>query len=812
MNVFESLSHPFYVIDASDYTIKMANSAAVGDELPATANCYKLLHNQEKPCSSAGYLCPLEEVKRTKKKVMTEHVHTDDHGNSTAYEVHAYPIFDHRGDVTQMIEYTLDITERKQFEQTLQQSEKKYRQLIELAREGIWVLDKESTTTFVNPRMAEILGYSVEEMQGMHLFSFMDEQGVEISKRNLERRQQGIEEQHDFEFLRKDGTRVYTSLETSPITDEDNNYVGALAIVADITERKLMEEVLRDRTHALGERVKELNCLYTISALVEKPGISLEEILRGTVEIIPPSWQFPEITGARIILGGQEFKTENFSEVSLWQQTAEIKVHDQRNGTVQVCYIEQRGQSDEGPFLKEERSLINAIAGRLGRIVERVEAGEALQNAHDMLELRVQERTAELEVANQMLQSEIVERKRAYEAEQNARQIAETLTAASQALTQTLNLDTVLITLLDYLQRIVPFDSANIALLGDEACLAVRAVHGYENGIKAEQILGQSYNIEENPHIQEMLQTGHSINVPDLHQEKTWQAYLELEQVGNWLGVPLIAEGKVIGLCGLDKIEPGFFTQEHQYLAETLIGQATVAIQNAWLFEQVRAGRERLQSLSRRLVEVQESERRYISRELHDEAGQALTSLKVGLHLLERDANRPEAIIAGVAELKNMADEILENLHRLAVDLRPASLDYLGLVAALRQYVESVSDKQEMTVQFEAVGFDERLPLDVEIALYRIVQEAMTNVIRHSQATRADVILEWRQDKLIIIVEDNGVGFDDASIKNGDRLGIVGMRERAEMLGGECTVERTAGTGTTVLVEVPYGNSRSDRG
>ena len=457
-------------------------------------------------------------------------------------------------------------------------------------------------------------------------------------------------------------------------------------------------------------------------------------------------------------------------------------------------------------FLNEERSLINAIARQLGRIVERLEGGQALQTAHDELELRVQERTAELEITNQMLQGEIVERKRAHEAEQSARQVAETLTAASQALTQTLEMDTVLNTLLDYLERLIPFDSANIALLGDEACLSVRAVRGYESGNEAEEILSQNYNIEQNPQIQEIFTSGTSVQISDLRQQPGWKTYRELEKAGNWMGVPLVAEGKVIGLCGIDKGEAGYFGEEHLNLAETLVSLATVAIQNAWLFEQVRAGRERLQSLSRRLVEIQESERLYIARELHDEAGQALTSLKVGLHLLERDAKRPEAVITGIAELKLMADEILENLHRLAVDLRPASLDYLGLVAALRQYVEAISDKNGLTVQFEAIGFDERLPVDVEIALYRIVQESMTNIVRHAQATRADVILEWRQNKLIIIVEDNGVGIDDESIMNGDRLGIVGMRERAEMLGGECTVERTAGTGTTVLVEVPYGN------
>jgi signal transduction histidine kinase len=202
-------------------------------------------------------------------------------------------------------------------------------------------------------------------------------------------------------------------------------------------------------------------------------------------------------------------------------------------------------------------------------------------------------------------------------------------------------------------------------------------------------------------------------------------------------------------------------------------------------------------------VEVQETERKYIARELHDEAGQALTSLMVGLRLLERDAHRPEAIIAGTAELKDMVDSVLENLHRLAADLRPASLDHLGLVPALRQYAEAISDRHNLVVQFEAIGFEYRLPSDIEIALYRIIQEALTNVVRHAQATRVDVLLEQRRDKLIAFVEDNGIGFDFSAAQNG-RLGLFGMRERTEMLGGTLLVESTAGVGTTLRVEVPY--------
>ena len=131
---------------------------------------------------------------------------------------------------------------RKQAEEGLRESEAKYRQLIESLNEGIWMIDEKAVTTFVNPRMAEMLGYTVEEMLGQHLFSFMDEQGIQIANRNLERRQQGIKEQHEFEFLRKDGTHIYTSLETSPVTDVDGNYRGAIASVADITERKRAEE------------------------------------------------------------------------------------------------------------------------------------------------------------------------------------------------------------------------------------------------------------------------------------------------------------------------------------------------------------------------------------------------------------------------------------------------------------------------------------------------------------------------------------------------------------------------------------------
>ncbi|MFA6562392.1 MAG: PAS domain S-box protein [Verrucomicrobiia bacterium] len=136
-------------------------------------------------------------------------------------------------------------TERKRTEVALRESEKKHRRLVETLQEGIWVIDKDSCTTFTNPHMADMLGYTVKEMQGRNLFSFMDERGADIAKRLLERRAQGIKEQHDFEFLKKDGRRLYATLEAGPLTDEAGNYIGAIAGVVDITKRKQAEEKLR---------------------------------------------------------------------------------------------------------------------------------------------------------------------------------------------------------------------------------------------------------------------------------------------------------------------------------------------------------------------------------------------------------------------------------------------------------------------------------------------------------------------------------------------------------------------------------------
>jgi signal transduction histidine kinase len=131
-------------------------------------------------------------------------------------------------------------------------------------------------------------------------------------------------------------------------------------------------------------------------------------------------------------------------------------------------------------------------------------------------------------------------------------------------------------------------------------------------------------------------------------------------------------------------------------------------------------------------------------------------------------------------------------------------LDHVGLVAALRQHVESVAEKNNLLVSFSAGKAVERLPANVETVIYRVVQEALTNAVRYAHATRVDVVLTVRESKLIVIVEDDGIGFEPEAVASGEHLGLFGMRERAEMIDGKLAIESSPGKGTTILLEVSY--------
>ena len=256
---------------------------------------------------------------------------------------------------------------RQKAEKALQKSEEMYRDLFENAPNAYFFISGEDGSILrCNTASMKLLGYDRAALMGMKVFDLYADTPYGISKaQNVFKRFKKGESIRDVELQMKykNGYPIWVSLSVEPVK-VNGNIIESRSVVIDISERKRSEEVLR-------ERVKELNCLYGISHLVEKRGISLEEILQGTVDLIPTTWQYPEITCARIIMGDQEFKTKNFRETD-WRQACDIIVHGELSGTVEVYYLEEKPACHEGPFLKEERTLINTIARRLARITERM--------------------------------------------------------------------------------------------------------------------------------------------------------------------------------------------------------------------------------------------------------------------------------------------------------------------------------------------------------------------------------------------------------------------------------------------------------
>ncbi len=252
----------------------------------------------------------------------------------------------------------------------------------------------------------------------------------------------------------------------------------------------------------------------------------------------------------------------------------------------------------------------------------------------------------------------------------------------------------------------------------------------------------------------------------------------------------------------------GDFEQYVHPWAGDEIGELTQAF-NTMTADLARAEEERRErdqlrkQLLEKVITAQEDERQRIARELHDETGQALTSLMVRLQNIYQQCPVPE-LKPQMEDLRDLLAQTLDDVHNLALELRPSVLDDLGLAAALQRYVNDYNKHAPVEVDLVTLGIEEeRLPPAVETALYRIVQEGLTNVARHAQAKTASVLLERHNGRVRVIIEDDGLGFDLQQSMIGERLGLYGIRERAELLNGELIIETGKGHGTTIFVEVP---------
>ena len=688
------------------------------------------------------------------------------------------------------------------------------------AANGILIINRNGQIEWSNPAATQLTGYSAAELLGQN--PRMLKSGVhsdDYYRKLWDTILAGRVWQGETVNRRKDGS-LYTELQTiTPVRDERGEITHFIAIKQDISSEKQAQSELEEKNRELlaasqaEQREHKLAESLFQAALAADSSLDLQEVLDRILEQVATA--IPCRAALLMILEQGHVRVvrqrglEHIGELRpilsashTIQTFRPIRKVAQSMKTLVVSDSYADPERQDVPGLEWVQSYAcaplafqNEFAGVVLLFSEQVRYFD--QSVVVPLEAFAAHASLALEHA------------RLFDKEQSARRTAEILQAASVLLAQSLDLDTVLNNLLDSLDRLVDYDCAMVYLAEKPMEFKLSAKRGEPGGAVLSSKINLDPEFRSKPPWRQLFEEKIGILFDDTldagtaEEAETARVNSQSVQLYHCMGIPLISGLTFIGWCKICRKSPERYTTEHLRPAETLAGQAAVAVQNAWLFEQVRSGRERLVSLSHRLVEVQENERRYIARELHDQAGQALISLKVGLSLLEKKVDDPQAVLAIIADLKSQAEAVLDDLHRLAIDLRPVSLDQVGLVEAIRQQINNLKSQGGIEVSFTVLGTYKQLPADIENNLYRIVQEALTNVVRHARANRIQVLLDRRDKCLVIMVEDDGIGFESDLQKNDGHLGLFGMQERAEILGGRLSIDSNPGSGTSIYVEVP---------
>ena len=580
--------------------------------------------------------------------------------------------------------------------------------------------------------------------------------------------------------------------------ERDLRFVERLAaLYAIAVQRMRSEEELQDRSHELGGRVKELNCLYGISRLVETPDTSLEEILQGTADLIPPSWQYPEIACARIMLEGKEIATEGCVETP-WRQASDISAYGDRVGSLEIFYMEERPERDEGPFLKEERDLINAIAERLGRIIERKRAEERLRAALESSRKHAAETSALLESARAILERGGLE-----EMEE---------------------------AIFDACKELIGATAGYIALLSED---------GANNDVVFLDSGGRPCNVDPDLPMPirglraEAYATGKPVYDNDFSESK-WTEFLPdgHMRMDNVMFAPLILTGKVVGVIGLAN-KPGGFTDDDTRMASAFADQAAIALQNSRNLEAVRDSEVRYRKLSESLEDV--------VREKIAELKQAESLAAIGrmVSIVAHEVRNPlQNIQMGVDSLRNETDDDEERAEILGeIDYGVDLLN--GIIAELLDYSRPVILKRSPQSISDLVGqalktlthrldnINVHLELDhdareVDVDAFRIGAVLVNLISNAAEAMPAGGNLRISSGvcehnglaMLRLSISDTGCGIDAENLKQvhepffttkikGTGLGIPVCKKIVEAHDGRLVITSEVNEGTTVELWLP---------
>jgi len=669
------------------------------------------------------------------------------------------PIKNDEGVITHFVGVKEDVTERKRAEAQIIRAKQEWERTFDTMPDLIMILNTEYRVVRANKAMADRLGSTTKDLVGQICYDAFH--GTEKPTGHCPHARlmaDGLAHSAEVHEDRLGGDFLVS---VNPLHDPDGKLTGSVHVARDITARKQAEEALRKRTNELDVRVKELNCLYGISHLVEKEDVSLEEILQRTVDLIPSAWRYPEAACARIILEDREFTTKTFQETP-WKQKSDIIARGHQVGFLEVCYLAEKPESDKGPFLKGERSLIQAITERLGRIIERKRAEEELRAEKAFSESMLNAMVDTVFVFDPDTGKPLRWNKAFNEISGYADEEIVSIQAPdgwydeadlkrAEATTKKVFRDgraTVEMSLIAKDGRLIPTEYTGSLVKNTEG--------------KPEYILAIGRDITERKRAREALQ----------------KAYDELEQRVDERTAELKQE-----------------IQERERAEKAL-----------------RESEGQLRYLSSQILSAQENERKAVAQELHDSIGQNLAAIKFGTEkaleqLNQRSSKRARTSLETVV---SMVQNGIEEVRRIQMDLRPPTLDDLGILATISWFC------REFQKIYSGIRIDQQIdiredevPDPLKTIIYRVMQESLNNVVKHSKADRVRLSLRKRNGTVELTIEDNGQGFDPGnvlSVESSNRgVGVSSMKERTEFSGGSFSIESTEGKGTIVWASWPRG-------
>ncbi len=669
----------------------------------------------------------------------------------------------------------------------------------------------EGTITSWNAAAERIYGYTAQEAIGRSISLLSPNSATDEFAHILAAIKQGESlKNYDTVRQRKDGTLIDISLTCSPIRDTSGFIVGASTIARDITEQKrdlaalAWESSVNASLAELSQTLMQSTSVETISVEVLAHARRLTSSTFGYVGYIDPHTGYlvcPTMT--RDIWESCQVPDKNIVFTAfggLWGWVLDNRMalmtntpsDDQRSSGIPAGHIPiERFVSV--PALIGETLLGQIALANAGRDYTDQDV-QLLERMAVLYALTIQHRQAEQDM------QQYAERLRNLHDIDRSILAAQTPAAIGEAA-------------LRHMRSLLPCDWAtllNVVPETGEAVVLVSTIHGGIQTTAAASEQEQTSTI--NGSDPEVLRTApndtamrYHENLQDLPEPSPLVTRLVAAGIRSYVCVPLLATGQVIGALHLGTQSPAAFTAHHLRIAQEVANQLAIAIQHSRLFEQVQCGHERMQMLSRQLLEAQENERRRIARELHDQIGQALTAIKIGMQTTERLSDE-DARLTSLENCLHLVDQAMQQVRNLSLDLRPSMLDDLGLVAALRWYIDRQASLAGFTGEFAAHVEMQRLPAPLETVCFRVVQEALTNIIRHAQARRVAVVLEQHESMLHLLIRDDGVGFDVQAAEeralHGHSLGLLGMQERVLLANGQMQIVSTPYPGTQHGTEI----------